>query len=304
MIKTKEKKYILSLDIGGTKIGVGLINQFGKIVKLKKIATPKSTDSRQMQSFILKLIYQEWQDGIAKIGIGFAGQISWPDGKIINSPNIKSLIGVNLKKYLTSKLKIPVYIDNDVHCFTLAESVFGVGQKYNYVIGLAIGTGVGGGIVINNKIIRGADNSAGEFGHMKITTGGGKCSCGKMSHLESYISGQAMTSIFRQLSGKTADAFQIEKLYNRRNKHARKTFTIMSQYSAIGLANIINTLNPEIIVIGGGISRVKAIWKVTLKKYLPQYLFYQDLKNTKIVISQLQDQAIILGAALITTENY
>lgn len=295
---------ILALDIGGTKINIGLIDKSGKLIESKKFITPKNLTANKFNDNIYQLISNFKNKETLKIGIALAGQINWPDGLIINSPNLKFLNNTNLKKYLESKTKLPVFIDNDAHCFALSEAIIGSGKNYNNVIGLTLGTGIGGGIIINHKIIRGTNNSAGEFGHMQIIAGGLKCSCGQLGHLESYASGQGMIKIFNKLTNKDLDTFSIEKLFYKKNKEALQTFTAMSKCLGMGLANIANNLNPDIIVIGGGLIRIKPIWQEAIVNYFPKYVFYNNLKKTKITISKSGDNNILIGAALITTNNY
>lgn len=295
---------IIALDIGGTKINIGVINTQGKIIKSQKFITPKNLNTNKFNYFIYQLIDKFKNQETFKIGIALAGQINWPNGEIINSPNLKILNKTNLKKYLENKLKLPIYIDNDAHCFALAESIIGSGKKYNNIIGLTLGTGIGGGIIINQKIIRGSDNTVGEFGHMQIIPNGLKCSCNQLGHLEAYSSGQGMIKIFKKLTNKNLNTFSIEKLYYNKDKNAQETFNIMSKCLGIGLANIANNLNPDIIILGGGLIRVKPIWQKAIKDYFPKYIFNNYLKKTKIIISKSGDNNILIGAALITTNNY
>jgi glucokinase len=295
---------IIALDIGGTKISIGIVNHSGKIIKSQKVPTPKNITAKKFGDYVCKIINTAKNKESAKVGIAIAGQISWPEGKIIDSPNLKILKGVNLKKIIEKKTKLPTFIDNDAHCFALSESVTGAGEKFNTVVGITLGTGIGGGIVIDNKIIRGRDNTAGEFGHMKLANKNIKCSCKNSGHFESYASGSAMIKLFKELTGKTLDTFQIEKLYYKKNKDAIKTFNTMSQYLGIGLANIASIINPDIIVIGGGLTRVKPIIIDAIDDYFPKYVFYSNLKKTKIVKAKNEDNSLLIGAALITTNNY
>lgn len=299
-LKTK-KEWVIALDIGGTKINAGLVNPAGQITTTKKIATPKK--GRKIEAELIKLTSSFWQPKIKKIGLGIAGQISWPDGLIINSPNIPALNGHNLKPALNKKFKVPVIIDNDVHGFVLAENLFGAARGFKYVVGVSLGTGIGGAIAINEKILRGKNNGAGEFGHTFIVNQGFKCACGHFGHWEAQISGTAMINTFLKITGKKLDTFAIESLYYKKNQAAKKTFDLMSDYLARGLANIINSLDPEIIVLGGGLIRVKPIWRTAIKKYLPKYLLHKKLKGTKIAPTQLGDQAMILGIALIAMKE-
>ncbi len=295
---------IIAMDIGGTKINIGLVDKFGKLIKVKKFITPKNLSLDKFNIYIYQLIKTIKNKDSIKIGIALAGQISWPSGLIINSPNLKFLNQSNLKKYLESRFNLPVFIDNDAHCFTLAESLIGSGKKYNHIIGLTLGTGLGGGIVIDQKIIRGTNNTAGEFGHLKVTSDNLICACGLSGHLESYVSGRGMIQIFKQLTNKEISTLLIENKFNKGDKSAKQTFDLMSKYLGMGLANIANSFNPDIIVLGGGLIRVKPIWKKAITEYFPKYVFYNQLKKTKIIISKSGDNNILIGAALITTNNY
>lgn len=304
MISNKNSLNIIALDIGGTKINISLIDKFGKLIKIKKLLTPKNLSIDKFNLYIYQLIKTFKTKESIKIGIALAGQINWPSGLIINSPNLKFLNKTNLKKYLESKFNLPVFIDNDAHCFALAEAILGSGKKYNNIIGITLGTGFGGGVIINQKIIRGANNTVGEFGHMKITSDNLICACGLNGHLESYVSGSGMIKIFKQLTNKELNPFLIEKKFNQGHKEAKQTFDLMSKYLGMGLANIVNSYNPDIIILGGGLIRIKPIWKKAIKDYFPKYVFYNQLKTTKIIISKSGDNNVLIGAALITTNNY
>lgn len=294
--------YIIGLDIGATKIAAGLVWQ-NQLPKITKIPTQSHLGKKIILENILKATNIFFHQKVKAIGIGIAGQIDYKKGILLSSPNMAANFkNVNLKKILEKKFKRPVFVENDANCFTLAESVLGAGRYYKNVVGITLGTGIGGGIVINKQIYHGRNGLAGELGHMTIVEDGLTCSCGKNGHLEVYASARAMTYFYKKFTGKDLDTFQIEKLANRGEKNALRVFKIMSDMLGIGLANIINIINPDIIVIGGGLVRVKKIWQDALMKAKNEVV-YPTLKNTPIVGSKLADNAPILGAALNAQNN-
>ena len=292
-------KYLIGVDVGATKIAAGLV--FGKkVIKIIKIPTQTNKGKKTILNNIIAAIKKIYHPKVLKIGIGITGQIDQKKGMVISSPNLpKNFKNVRLAEIIQKKFKKPVKIENDVNCFTLAESIWGAGKKYNYVIGVTLGTGVGGGIVINKKIYLGRNGWAGEFGHMTIVANGLKCSCGQRGHLEAYTAGPAMIKLYKKLTGKTLDTLAIEEKYKLGEKAAKQTFKQISGYLALGLVNLINTLNPDIIVLGGGLAKVSFYVKPAISS-AKVLVFSSKLKSTKIVQSQLKEKAAILGATLIS----
>jgi len=308
--------YIIGLDIGATKIRGGLIEKKpsfassklrkGKKKIIKRIELP--TQAKKTKQIVLKNIFHAveglWTKNIEAIGIGVAGQVDYKKGLVLRAANFSpSFSNVPLGKILNRKFKVPVFIDNDAHLFTLAESVYGEAQKHKFVIGITLGTGIGGGIVINKKIYRGMNNAAGEVGHMIIDTSSLKtklrCGCGKGNHWEAYASGQAMVKLYKHFTGRNQNTFKIEEEAKGGGEIARTVINIMVDFLAQGLANIIHILNPEIIAIGGGLSRVDILISPAIYE-TKKLLLYPSLAKTKIVKSKLGQDAGILGAALIT----
>ncbi len=287
--------YYLGVDIGATKIAAGLILG-DKIIKRAQRKTNAKKSRAQVLANIVSAVTEVHLPKVKGIGVGIAGAIDHQNGIVISSPNFnKSFKNVALKNYLQKKFRKPIKIENDAHCFTLGEAIYGKAKNYRQVIGLTLGTGVGGGIVINKKIYHGQDGLAGELGHMTIQAGGLTCSCGQKGHLEIYASGTAMIKLYQQLTGQKIDAFSIEKKFLRKEKNAVKVRQIMSEALANGLANIINIFNPEIIVLGGGLSRINSLINPAIK-LARNRVVYPKLNQTKIVVSKLKSDAALLGA--------
>jgi len=293
--------YSISIDIGGTKINTGIIKNnrvFKNHIYQKK--WPKTLNN------FLAIIKKEltiFQPQQAKnIGISFPGPIN-EKGVIRQATNLPNYIkNVNLKKIIETWFKKPVFLEHDGFCFTLAESTIGAGRKYKYVVGLTLGTGVGGGFAVDKKIYLGSKRLM-EIGHFKITERGFKCSCGKYGHFESQVSGPALTKYFKGISGKNISGVEIHRLAKKGDKKALKTAQKMAKYLGIALANIINTLSPEIIVIGGGVSNFSEVIKFAIPEAKKEVI-YPGHKNIKIVKSKLNNDALLIGAHLITKSNY
>lgn len=292
-----KKSYKLCLDIGGSKINAGLISG-RKIIRNKKISTGAKKGRKAVIKNIISITREFFNNKVSDVCVGIAGQINYKKGIIVASPNLP-FKNCKLEKILKREFRKPVFIENDANCFTLAEAKYGAAKGYKNIVGVTLGTGIGGGIIINNKIYHGWQGTAGEIGHMTISSEKEKCSCGQSGHFEILASGTAMVNIYKNLTGKKKNTFKIENLAIKGDKRALQTIKIMSKYLGIGLANIINILNPEIIVIGGGMARVNLLWS-KLKTETYKRVLYSPLKRTKIVKTKLDDDAGILGASLIT----
>jgi len=290
-------KNIIGLDIGATKIRIGLISKQFKVIKKQTFPTPKkAADVLSAISYGIEKLYS---GEIEKIGLGVAGQIDQKKNLVNFSTNFpQGLNDVPLKKILEEKFKYPVFIDNDAHCFALGEAIAGQGKKFNFIIGVTLGTGIGGGIIIDKKVLKGKNNTAGEIGHQIIKVNGRKCDCGKSGCFEAYASGSAMVKSYKKLSGQDKDTFEIEQLFIKGEENAKLVVEESSHYLAIGLSNLINILNPEAIVLGGGLSNFKKFIDLA-KSEINKYLITPHLKQTPILISKLNDNAGMIGASLL-----
>ena len=267
-------KYIIGIDIGGSKIIAALVKS-GKIFYKLKIPTPKSRKEfcDELRIIIERLIKETSEPGnIKKIGCGIAGVIDMKNGVISNAPNLKFLNNFNIKKWLRKEFRSDVRVDNDARCFLRAEYMFGAGRGYKNLVGITFGTGVGGGIIVNGKLIYGANDSAGELGHMMMDEG---------KDLETLTVKQARRLKF----SKTA----IEKFKKNLN---------------IGLANIINILDPEVTIIGGGAAKNAKNFLSKAKTEAAKFIVSpKSRKNVKILIGKLGDNAGAIGAAALFYEQ-
>lgn len=294
-------KYIIGLDVGGTKIAAGAVDSHGKVIK--KITLP--TETRRGKKIILKNILaaasKVWLPGVKDIGVAMAGQCDFRRGIFLSGPNFpKNFQNINLGKILKNNFHVPVYLDNDAHAFTLAEVTFGAGRGKKNVVGLTLGTGIGGGLIINGRLIRGKNNTAGELGHMTLDGGSPhRCSCGRYGHFEALSSGTALENFYKKLTNKFLAGPEIVVRAKSGDKKAKQALAMLSHYLATGLANLVQILDPDVVVVGGGLSNLPTLWPAALQEF-KKGVIYKSLKNTKIIKAKLGDDAGIIGATLLT----
>lgn len=297
-------KNIIGVDVGGTKIQVGLMDQKYRVLKSAKFLTEAKKGKAAVINNIINAIAYFFTPSVKAIGLGITGEVDWQKGISVSDRKLRGWHNVPLARILQKKFKVPIYLDNDAKLFALCEAVLGAGEKYKYVVGITLGTGIGGGLVIDKKLYHGKDNAVTEFGHTVIEASSKiRCHCGHVGHFEAMVSGTAMRYWYKKFSGLQKSTYEIAKLARAGNRAAIKTFQIMNHYLAIGLANVINSLNPDIIVIGGGLSELSLLVNPAIKD-VKKYLIFPGQKSTKIVRTKNIHQSVIRGAALITNPKY
>jgi glucokinase len=312
-----KKKYYLGIDVGGTKISGALISAQGAIIIRKKIPSPKNAKSKDIVNTIRSLIKELLSTSSFKkislsgIGIGIPGVVDINKRKVIQTPNI-NLSNVALASLIKKRFKTKVLLENDVNLGTLGEKTFGVAKHAHNVIGLFPGTGIGGGIIIDDKLISGAHGAAGEIGHMAMDIHGPLCGCGHHGCLEALASRWAIERDIRQAIRQHKKTILKKLTKNKLNtiksgilKEALKkkdplTRKIMSEKSEIlGLAciNLRRLFDPEMIVLGGGlIEACGGFMLPIIRKTMASDRFFKKLKPCHIVSSKLGDDAVLLGA--------
>ena len=290
----------IGIDLGGTKIEGILLNTHGEEISRKRIPTlrEKGYDSilERMVSLIESMRTTSNLD--VSIGVCTPGAISPATGVMKNS-NTQCLIGKPLKDDLEDRLDQKVSLENDANCFALAEAVLGAGKGNNVVFGVIIGTGVGGGIILNEKIHRGRHFIAGEWGHHVIVENGRECYCGNRGCVETYISGTALEKRWMELTGEKKRMENIIPLFNNdkyRDILLKWKIEFLNHFGQ-ALANIVNILDPDIIVLGGGLSNIDFLYEVG-KQAVYDHVF-SDVIDTSIIKNKLGDSAGVFGAALL-----
>jgi len=318
------KTLLIGVDLGGTNMRVGVVTSEGRMVHRLMLPTRVTLGLHMVVERIINAIQEVINQTIAQgkqikgIGIGSPGTIDIQSGIIISSPNFPKWKQVPLKHMIEERLSIPTFMDNDANAFAFGEKWVGAGKEVQSLVCLTLGTGVGGGIILNGRIWHGADGMAAEIGHMTILPDGLKCNCGNYGCLESYASA---SSIVRRVcnaiqSGKLTMVLDYAKgnlekitsdlVYQAALKGDELAIHIMNEtatFLGIGIANLINLLNPEMIVVGGGLTNAwDIIYPVTLKEVHKRALS-EVVKRVKIVRASLGDNSGIIGAAGIAYFN-
>ncbi len=284
----------IGIDLGGTKIEGIILDESFEIIDRKRLPTPYN-DYKEIVNCIIGLVNElKIKTTDVTIGICTPGTISKHSGLIKNS-NTQCLIGKPLKKDLEKALGQNISMENDANCFAMAESKMGAGKNFEIVFGVIMGTGVGGGIVINGKVHRGRTNIAGEWGHHTLHHNGNKCYCGKNGCVETYISGPALEKRWKELTGKSESLPQIIHQLDVGNaKHWKNEFL---ENFGIALANVIDILDPDVIVLGGGVSNISFLYDEG--KTVVYEKVFSDIVDTPILKNQLGDSAGVFGATLL-----
>ena len=286
----------IGIDLGGTKIEGILLDDRFNVVERTRIPTQQEKGYKSIINSIVSLVEElkiKASDNVT-IGVSAPGAISKKSGLIKNS-NTQCLIGMPLKEDLNQALDQEIAIDNDANCFALAEATLGAAKNHKVVFGVIMGTGVGGGIVINGEVHRGRTYIAGEWGHHTLRINGNKCYCGKLGCVETYISGPALEKRWTELTGKTESLPSIiHNLDTEKGQQWKKEFL---ENFGIGLANVIDILDPDVIVLGGGISNISFLYDEGRDAVYDKV--FSDLVETPILKNQLGDSAGVFGASLL-----
>jgi fructokinase len=298
-MKRSDKRWRLGIDLGGTKIEGVVLDPQGKTVLRKRI------DTRQSEGYqaILKRVQGLYRILLKKsysknptLGIGTPGSISRVTGLLKNS-NTLCLNRRPLKTDLVQLLKRPLVLENDANCFALAEARWGAGRGAAMVFGVIMGTGCGGGLILNGKLWTGLQSLGGEWGHMSIDPKGPLCYCGSRGCVETLISGGGLESRYREQFRQRKSLKDIAADYRLGAKNERIFMSCFFKNFGRSLANLINALDPSVIVLGGGLSNISELYSIGIEQVRKN--IFSDSLDTPIVQNELGDSAGVLGAALV-----
>ncbi|MCB0310137.1 MAG: ROK family protein [Bdellovibrionales bacterium] len=285
------------IDLGGTKLEGIVLRDDSPVCRIRI-----DTEAAQGYHHILgriQLLISKMEDAAesksSKIGFATPGFLD-PIQGVMKNCNTFELNGKPLKRDLENILGINAQIANDANCFTLAEATRGAAQSGRVVFGVILGTGVGGAVVIDSQVWQGAQGIAGEWGHNLLIPGGPKCYCGKSGCVEAVISGPALERYHFEISGNHLKLAEIAARTGV-DQYAAKTITRLLDYFGSALAVVLNILDPDIVVVGGGVSNLNVIYDQLEEKLLP-HLFNYELR-TRIVKNALGDSAGVFGAAML-----
>ncbi|MBI1389446.1 MAG: ROK family protein [bacterium] len=314
------KEVVLGVDLGGTKILAAVVDREGNIIARNKKKTKAQRESGEILERI-ETCCREAADAaglplneITAVGIGSPGPLDPIQGVVLETPNL-NLSNAPIAPFLNEKLGVPVFLDNDVNVGTFGEFTYGAGKGKKHLIGIFLGTGVGGGVILDGKPFHGASLNAGELGHMKIMAYGAKCGCGQRGCLEAYASKTAMIariqkrvskgkiSLLTEITGGdwtklTSSAFV--KALEANDKIASREIQRAAKFTGVAVGALLNILSPEMVVIGGGLVEAMPdeIMPI-IRRHAEMNCFPIMYQKAEIVPAALGDDAGVLGAAAI-----
>jgi len=318
-------EYVVGVDLGGTKILSGVFDH-----SLECIGTAKlSTKSQRGVDKVVERIARCAQDAVdeadltfkqvAGVGIGAPGSVEFESGTVMFAPNLEGWKDISLKKELEKILGVPVFVENDCNISTLGVYVAELKSKPRSMVGIFVGTGIGGGLVIDGELYSGFGHTAGEIGHMVLEISGPKCGCGNKGCFEALAS---RTAIFQQIKAGIKDGQKtlltemlgenladlrsgdLRKAIRRGDKYVDRIIEGAAEYIGIATANLVNILNPEVVVLGGGVIEALADEMMSvIVETTKDYAMAGALKGVEIIASKLGDNAGITGAAVLARKE-
>jgi glucokinase len=305
---------VFGIDLGGTNLRTAAVDQEGKIVYRTKRETPKSDNAVDIVSAIIESA-KECQENVGSakaIGVAVPSGIDYKNGVILKAPNVPCLDGFRMSAAISNDLNLPVVLENDANAAAIGEETFGAAKGFRSTITVTLGTGVGGGIIIDGKILRGIDGMAGEIGHVCVEPSGASCNCGGRGCVEQYASATAIVRQTRELESQypksilqnkprltSANVYEAGK---QGDELALEVFRRVGFYLGISLASLINSLNPEAIVIGGGVAEGWDLFIHHAQEQINGRSYRVSAERAKLLRAVCGDDAGILGVAKLAFE--
>ena len=307
----------IGIDVGGTNVKIALVDDKGNILYSNSVPTRAEMGYEYTVTNIKQAIYELMKEtklstkDIEGIGFGFPGQVDYKAGVVRNAPNIPGWVEVPIAKLIEDEFHIPTRVDNDVRCAALGELNYGAGKGCENLICITVGTGIGSGLIVNGKLVRGADNAAGEIGHIKLNMQGGPlCGCGDRGCLEAYASGPSIVAMaeeyirggkstkYRELANPDITPYIVAVAAKEGDPVAKQIFRIMGEYIGMGLVSVVNLLNPEKIIIGGGVADAGDILLDPIRETIAKRAMTIQ-REVEVVPAQLGNTAGVIGASLL-----
>jgi glucokinase len=315
--------YLLGVDISGHGLQVALSNVQGEMLQTRQQALERSLDAPQVVRMALEMVRELLRESkvragqLVRVGIGFAGPVDVPRGETILSHRMRGWERYPLRQAFAEALDVTTLVDNDARVIAVGEALLGVGRGVRNLFYIHLSSGVGGGLVIDGQPYRGATTTAGEIGHTLVLEGGPECSCGRQGHLEALVSAPALIARARELSrndpaleARYRDDPQGLRFHHiveaAREGHApsRQVLSEAAHYLALAVANLINLLNPEMIVLGGVVARLAGEDLLQpLREEVAALVMEVPGQATRIVQGGLGETSVVVGAIALALQS-
>ena len=310
----------IGIDVGGTNVKIALVDGEGKIIYSNSVPTYAQMGYEytvnNIKQAIRDLMKETNTDAkeIEGIGFDFPGQVDYKTGVVKLAPNIPGWVNVPIAQMIEEEFNIPTRIDNDVRCAALGELKFGAGKGCENFVCITVGTGIGSGLVINGQLVLVAANAAGEIGHIKLQMNGGPiCGCGDTGCLEAFASGPSIVAMaqeylkggkstkFREMAGADGEItpYIVAKAAEAGDPVAKRIFEIVGSYIGMGLVSVINLLNPEKVIIGGGVAAAGDLLLDPIRKTIKERAMVVAGNSVEIVPAELGNSAGVIGASML-----
>lgn len=323
-MRSGKKRWIVGVDIGGTNVSVGVLPTNGdEVLALRRLPTEPQRGAQFVVDRVVRMIQEAMhqvldeyggdRSDFAGVGIGSPGPLNRKTGVVINTPNL-GWRNFPLRDLISNAVGLPATLDNDANCATYGEWWMGAGRDVDTLVGLTLGTGIGGGVVLNGEIFHGVSDAAGEIGHMTIDITGRRCNCGNYGCLEAYASGPAIAaravegiergaeSVLVELVDGHLERITAATVYEAvllEDEFANEVMRETATFLGAGVANIINILNPGAVVIAGGVTRAGDHLFVPLRAEVRRRAFRSAEEACSIVPAALPETAGVIGAAAV-----
>ena len=300
------ERLVFAVDLGGTHLRVALVDDHGRILQHLKQETPRG-DSPEEILDALASAARAWDcesKPVVAASIMVPGAVDSDKAVVVQAPNLPSLINFQLKAELQRRLGWPVFLENDANAAAVGEMWLGAARGCTDVVSVTLGTGVGGGVILKGRLWRGSHGSAGEIGHTTVDPFSGlKCKCGNTGCLELFASATAIVRMARELGMKESSAEEVYDAGLKGDKQALTVFTRFGMYLGIGLANLINLIDPQVIVITGGAVNGWDLFATEMYRQVEERAFRATAQQVRIARSECGDNAGLLGAARIAFQD-
>lgn len=317
------EEYAIGVDIGGTKIAVGLVDRHGGLQEEWRLPTGAVRGRDHVLNQVRRGIDEMRRRSaanrpgseVAGIGIGTAGQVDFRTGRIVSTTgNLPGWYGTPLKDLLESEYGVPVVVENDVNAAAWGEKWLGAGRGVDHFVCLTLGTGVGGAIVDGGRMVRGARGGAGEVGHLILFPDGLPCTCGRRGCLEAYVSGPAIARRYLAAveapgepeAGGEREHVRSQDVFELAHQGDRVAKTVIAdtyRFLGYGVASLVNIFNPSRVIVGGGLSQVGEELLLALREAVSEYALQGVAQDVEIVLAELGEKAGLYGAAYLVWKN-
>jgi len=293
---------VIGVDLGGTKILAGVVDREGNVERRRELPTPLDSQDELLEG-LAAAVDDVLEEDVAALGFGIPSTIDQRSGKAVTSVNIP-LADLDLRGAMHERFGLPVGIDNDANAATLAEWAHGAGRGTRHMVMLTLGTGIGGGLILDGKPYRGAIGAGAELGHMVIDLDGPPCqgACTGRGHLEVLASGHAATMAAQEQFGPAADAHRLVRLANEGDSAAAEILAELGSRLGAGMVSLVNVFNPELIVVGGGFAAAGDLLLEPARERVAREALSPARELVRIVRAELGTAAGLVGAGLVAFE--